>query len=758
VRVFAVLRDFPDGEWGRFPFGWFLLQGYEGTTDGLTLETESRGEGFDHDTAGRRFHIVLIPLMDVGIEGLARPGLERDESDAERRVATSALEVAELFDQGGLLGAQRGLEQGEDVIQDADQDTGPVEFGTSEFVHLEAEMLAFGIVGLFEEGLEGAGLRGHGIVDLAGGLDGFGCVVLDGLPAGGGAGDLTSDGFDFVDLEQGLLQTFHLGELREVPVFEDEGSDGEGGAQCDTTSEGEDFAQGQGQGTLPDDKRGDTQQEQITAEKRPFGDSGYNESVHPGESTSPDSGAVQQRFRVPRLASMISIVLGANLARLAGQMDLAELVRRAGVVGAGGGGFPTHIKLAARADTVIANGAECEPLLHKDAGIMEHQARAMIEGVELAMDAVGARDGVIGVKAKKKAAVAAVEAACAKSRVRIELLGDYYPAGDEYDLVYTVTGRLIPPAGIPLDVGVVVCNVETFVNIAGATRNQPVTRKTVTLAGAVNRPATVTVPIGMSFRAAIEATGGFATDDPVYMIGGLMMGELSEDQDAPVTKTATGVVVLPRGHRLIQRRLTPPLIQNQIGKSACDQCRYCTEYCPRFLLGYALEPHQVMRSLAFTATGKDVWNDWGALCCACGLCTLYGCPEELYPKEACDQAKAEMRAAGRKWTGKTEVKPHPMRDGRRVPIHTLARKLHVDQYEAPAPLQAEPLRADRVRIPLKQHAGVANEPMVRAGDLVKEGQAVGRVPDKALGAIVHAPFGARVVAVNQSEVILENIE
>lgn len=224
------------------------------------------------------------------------------------------------------------------------------------------------------------------------------------------------------------------------------------------------------------------------------------------------------------------------------------------------------------------------------------------------------------------------------------------------------------------------------------------------------------------------------------MIGGLMMGQVSEDLDAPITKTATGVVVLPRSHRVIERRLKPAEVQNQIGKSACDQCRYCTEYCPRFLLGYAVEPHQVMRTLAFTETGKDHWNQWAALCCACGLCTLYGCPEELYPKEACDQSKVEMRAAGQKWTGNMEVKVHPMRDGRRVPIKTLARRLHVENYEAPAPLRAERLEPGRVTLPLKQHAGAPNEPVVKAGDRVEAGQPVGRVAEKALGAVVHAPF------------------
>jgi Na+-translocating ferredoxin:NAD+ oxidoreductase RnfC subunit len=435
-------------------------------------------------------------------------------------------------------------------------------------------------------------------------------------------------------------------------------------------------------------------------------------------------------------------------------MTLAEQVRQAGVVGAGGGGFPTHVMLGAKADVVIANGAECEPLLHKDAAIMEREARAMVQGIRLAMDAVGAREGIVGIKAKNAHAVEAVEAACAGTPVRVHLLGDYYPAGDEYDLVYTTTGRLIPPAGIPINVGAVVCNVETFVNVAAAAAGRPVTTKTLTLAGAVKHPTTLTVPVGTTYREAIEAVGGFATEDPVLCLGGLMMGETTADLDTPITKTSTGVVVLPRDHHIAERKLKPVAAQNAIGKSACDQCRYCTEYCPRFLLGYAVEPHQVMRSLAFTATGKEHWNDWAALCCACGLCTLYGCPEELYPKEACDQSKAEMRKASLKWTGPMTVKPHPMRDGRRVPIKTLMKKLHILQYDHPAHWEAVALQPRSVVLPLKQNAGAANVPLVKAGDRVAAGQVLGQVPEKALGAPIHAPFAARVVSVSD-RIVLE---
>ncbi len=438
-------------------------------------------------------------------------------------------------------------------------------------------------------------------------------------------------------------------------------------------------------------------------------------------------------------------------------MNLVEQVRRAGVVGAGGGGFPTHVKLAAKADTVIANGAECEPLLHKDAVVMEHQAGAIVQGMQLAMEAVGAGAGIIGIKAKNKHAVEAMEAACKGSRVRVHRLGDYYPAGDEYDLVHETTGRLIPPGGIPLQVGAVVCNVETLANIAAAAEDRPVTHKTLTIAGAVRAPRTLTVPIGTALRECIEAAGGAAVDDPVLCIGGLMMGETTDDLDRPVVKTTTGAVVLARDHHVMARKLRPPAVQNAIGKSACDQCRYCTEYCPRFLLGYAVEPHQVMRSLAFTATGADYWNQWAALCCSCGLCTLYACPEELFPKEACDQSKAEMKRAEVKWSGPMTVKPHPMRDGRRVPIKTLMKKLHILQYDHPAPLQEAVLAPRRVTLALKQGAGSPNQPLVKAGERVTAGQALGSLPEKALGAVIHAPFAGRVAEVTATHIVLHRL-
>ncbi len=436
-------------------------------------------------------------------------------------------------------------------------------------------------------------------------------------------------------------------------------------------------------------------------------------------------------------------------------MNLARQVQQAGVVGAGGGGFPTHVKLEARADTIIANGAECEPLLHKDAVLMEEEAEQLVRGLMLAKEAVGARDAIIGIKAKKTHAVESVRKACRGTPVRLHLLGDYYPAGDEYDLVYEVTGRLIPPAGIPIQVGAIVNNIETFLNLAAAAEGKPVTHKMLTIAGAVRSPATLRVPLGTTYRDCLAAAGGLTTADPVLCIGGLMMGQTTADLDTPITKTATGVVILPRHHHVIQRKLSSPKAQAKVGKSACDQCRYCTEYCPRFLLGYAVEPHQVMRSLAFTATGTAYHNQWASLCCSCGLCTLYACPEELFPKEACDDSKAALRQANLKWTGPDKLSPHPMREGRHVPIKTLVKRLQVHEYDAPAPLWQGRIAPAQLVLPLKQSAGVACVPKVKSGERVRMGQVIGEPPPNTLGASLHAPQDGLVREAGTQHIVLE---
>lgn len=435
-------------------------------------------------------------------------------------------------------------------------------------------------------------------------------------------------------------------------------------------------------------------------------------------------------------------------------MNLSEQIREAGVVGAGGAGFPTYVKAGSRVGCVIANGAECEPLLHKDSELLEHHAAEVLAGLRLMQEATGATRAAVGLKAKNVAAVEALEAALKGTDVELYTLGDFYPAGDEYELVHEVTGRLIPPAGLPLQVGCVVNNVETLYNVARAAAGQPVTHKFLSVAGAVARPVTVSVPLGTAFRDVLPLAGGATADEVAVFVGGVMMGTLTFDLDTPVTKTTTGLIVLPREHPLVARKGRPEPAMHRIGQSACDQCSYCTELCPRYLLGYDVRPHQVMRSLGFTASGGELWTKWGELCCACGLCTLYACPEDLYPKEACDRAKRTNREQNVRWSGAGgEVRPHPLRASRRVPLKQLVRRLGLADYDVPAPFSPEETQSARVRLPLRQHVGAPAQPLVSVGDRVKRGQKLADVPADQLGAPIHASLDGIVREVGEDIVV-----
>lgn len=436
----------------------------------------------------------------------------------------------------------------------------------------------------------------------------------------------------------------------------------------------------------------------------------------------------------------------------ASELTFADRLRSAGVVGAGGAGFPTSIKAQSQVEFLLANGAECEPLLHKDLELMKHYPAQIVAGMQRMRQAVSAQTALFGVKSKNADAIEALDPHLTAAGIGKVLLGDFYPSGDEYELVYLATGRLIPPAGIPLNVGCVVNNVETLYNAEGAAQGEPVTRKFLSVSGAVREPKSFWAPVGATFGDLIRHAGGASTADFGFFVSGIMMGRLSFDLDDVVTKTTCGLIVLPADHYLITRKTRTQEQMNRIGKSACDQCSYCTEFCPRYLLGYNVQPHKVMRSLGFTATGAEIWNQMAELCCACGLCTLYACPEDLYPKEACDQAKGDMRAAGIRYSQPNPPRVHPMKDGRRVPQTLLRKRLKVEQYDTHTPFDEAELKPARVRILTCQHAGTPAHPAVRAGDRVRRGQAIATMRPEERGADIHASIDGTVSAVSESAI------
>jgi Na+-translocating ferredoxin:NAD+ oxidoreductase RnfC subunit len=426
-----------------------------------------------------------------------------------------------------------------------------------------------------------------------------------------------------------------------------------------------------------------------------------------------------------------------------------ERVAELGIVGAGGGGFPAAVKLQARVSTVIANAAECEPLLHKDKELLLHHPEAFLRGLQMAMEMTGAREGVVGIKEKYHEIISALEAE-APAGVRVVPLPDVYPAGDEFILVHLVTGRVIPPGGLPKDVDVVVANVETLMNIG---LDRPVTHKYLTVAGAVASPVTVRAPIGISVGEVLEAAGGATVRDFGMLLGGVMMARPAGGLDAPVTKTTGGIVVLPASHPLLRRHNAPWARVQRIGRAACDQCRFCTEFCPRFLLGHPIEPHRAMQSLGF-ASGADAMIAGTLYCCECNLCTLFSCPEDLDPKNVCVQSKPAARERGLTFKGSAEsIEPHPMGDFRRVPMRRLIARLGLSEFNNTGPLIDYEFAPRRVNLPLKQHAGAAALPMVRSGDRVREGDLIAAPEAGKLGARIHASIAGVVTVMKDSIVI-----
>lgn len=434
---------------------------------------------------------------------------------------------------------------------------------------------------------------------------------------------------------------------------------------------------------------------------------------------------------------------------------LVDKVREAGIVGAGGAGFPAHVKYGSPAEIVLANGAECEPLLYKDKELMRVFPDEVTRGLQLVAEAVGASRTILGVKAKNHDVVGQFRRIFGDTSHELLEMGDYYPAGDEYVLVYEATGRLIPYGGYPINIGCVVSNVETLLNVALADLGVPVTESFVTLAGVVRRPMTLKVPIGTPVQDLIDFAGGLTTTKPVAALaGGAMMGQLLTDFSQAVTKTSAGYIFLPDDHILVRRRRQDMPEIKKIGQSACDQCSYCTEFCPRYLLGYEIEPHKVMRSLGFAGEKDDFWGKYAVNCCECNLCSLYACPEDLDPKQACVRSKRNVKLKRLPYLPpERSLAAHPLQAHRKVSIHRLTRKLGLIPYDAKALWVDANLTPARVSIPLQQHIGVPAEAVVRPGERVTVGQLIGRIPDNQMGAHVHASITGTVRSTNGSIVI-----
>ena len=315
--------------------------------------------------------------------------------------------------------------------------------------------------------------------------------------------------------------------------------------------------------------------------------------------------------------------------------EIRNIVKEAGIVGLGGAGFPTHVKLTPKdesaIDTIIVNGAECEPYLTSDYRMMLEEPESIVKGLNVILSLFDNAKGVIGIENNKPEAIKKMtELVKDEPRITVCPLLTKYPQGGERSLIYAVTGRKINSSMLPADAGCIVDNVDTVISIYNAVcKTTPLIRRIITVTGdAIASPQNYSVRVGTSYKELLEASGGFKTEPEKVISGGPMMGQALFNLEIPVTKTSSALTAMTKDEVAVH------------APSACIRCGRCVSVCPS---------HVVPQMMMDAAERSDIERFTalnGMECCECGCCP-YVCPA----KRPLTQAFKEMRkvvAASRK--------------------------------------------------------------------------------------------------------------
>ncbi len=331
-----------------------------------------------------------------------------------------------------------------------------------------------------------------------------------------------------------------------------------------------------------------------------------------------------------------SAVSQGTVAELDGE-ELRDIIQEAGIVGLGGATFPSHVKVSipddTNIDTVMLNGAECEPYLTIDHRLMAETetAKKVLTGLQVLMKITEAEQGYIGIEDNKPDAIAKMkELAADFAAVEIVPLETKYPQGGEKQLIDAVLGREVPSGGLPLDVGVVVNNTGTSLAIAEAIEEgKPLIERAVTVTGAVKEPKNFIVRVGTPVEELITACGGFTDTPGKVVLGGPMTGKAQSRLDVPVTKGTSGVLVLTKAD-----------VEQYPEASSCIRCARCVDACPIKLM-----PTKLVKLAKNDAV--EALDDYNALdCIECGSCS-YVCPANIEMVQWIKLGKAKVEAEKR---------------------------------------------------------------------------------------------------------------
>ncbi len=433
-------------------------------------------------------------------------------------------------------------------------------------------------------------------------------------------------------------------------------------------------------------------------------------------------------------------------------MEFKELLQQAGIVGAGGAGFPAYAKLSAGADTLLINGAECEPLLYSDYFLLRKEMESVLFGAHAVAEYLHIKRVFLCIKEHTARRLHAQEGEILGYGVTVKVLPNVYPIGDEISLIYQATGRVVKAGNLPVTAGVIVYNAETLYNVALAVQNgAAVTRKWVTVGGAVNEPAVVTVPVGTRVSDLFASLGVTVPEGHAVLDGGPSMGKIIDEEFAVVTKTTKGLLILPESCEAVRAKRLNAEKSAARAETACCQCTRCTDLCPRALLGYPLQPHKLVRTSPQAAKLSPGLVLSATLCCGCGLCASLACCQGISPKAVIDGYKALLARNKLKFVSQWEYPVPAEREYRMIPTERWESMLGVAKYDRLPAFKGE-LAFPRAEILLRQHIGAPSVPCVSEGDKVAAGE---KIADSGEGLSLpqHAPI-AGIVHLKKDTIIV----
>lgn len=435
--------------------------------------------------------------------------------------------------------------------------------------------------------------------------------------------------------------------------------------------------------------------------------------------------------------------------------ELKERVAAAGIIGAGGAGFPTAVKIAEGADTLLINAAECEPLLYTDFHLVRRHLDKILAGAEAVMQIAGIPNGYIALKEHNLRALRMEHGQQLSQHIKVAQLPNSYPVGDEVILTYQVLRRIIRPGALPLSAGVLIFNAETMYNVYNAiAENAPVTEKWVTIAGKVRNHVTLRVPVGMNVAELIQATGNTVPDGCVVIDGGPAMGSIIDPEHSFVKKTTKSILILPEDIPAVASKLTPNRAINVHASSNCCQCTMCTDLCPRALIGYPLHPHKIVRtSVAMVEEMPELFTE-AQLCSGCGVCEMTSCCQGISPARVYAQVKGILAKNKLRYQATAEPEANPERDYRILPSERFKRRIGVADFDQVTELTEDNVpEVKTLTMLLKQHAGAPAEAAVAQGDTVTAGQIIAQA-NGAISANIHAPRSGVVQSVTPDRIVI----